>query len=156
MLATKRREVSVDEVSKAMRGLQVTAEDLKAAGLMTRGRTGRGRTYEVKQPSDRLPDLLKKLQPGLTLKHQQQTLFTEEGEIITHDVLLVDLLHLVIGLAAAGESVVPWLERFSGLRRQLRAALRFVRDVRPDWQNPIDRVLALIEGTPLLQLAEET
>ena len=156
VLAPKRREVSVDEVSKAMRGLQVTAEDLKAAGLMTRGRTGRGRTYEVKQPSDRLPDLLKKLQPGLTLKHQQQTLFTEEGEIITHDVLLVDLLHLVIGLAAAGESVVPWLERFSGLRRQLRAALRFVCDVRPDWQNPIDRVLALIEGTPLLQLAEET
>ena len=28
VLAPKRREVSVDEVSKAMRGLQVTAEDL--------------------------------------------------------------------------------------------------------------------------------
>jgi len=156
VLVSKRREVAVDEVSKAIRGLQVTAEDLKTAGLMTRGRTGRGRTYEVRQPSDRLADLLKRLQPGLTLKVQQQTLFTEEGEIIAHDVLLVDLLHLVIGLAAAGESVVPWLERFAGIRRQLRAALRFVRDVRPDWQNPIDRVLALIEGTPLLRLAEES
>ena len=139
-----------------MCGLQVTADDLKSAGLITRGRTGRGRTYEVKQPSDRLADLLKRLQPGLTLKHQQQTLFTEEGEIIAHDVLLVDLLHLVIGLAVAGESVVPWLERFAGIRRQLRAALRFVRDVRPDWKDPIDRVLALMEGTPLLHFAEET
>jgi len=156
VLANKRREVSVDEVSKAMRGLQVTAEDLKATGLMTRGRTGRGRTYEVKQPADRLSDLLKQREPGLTLKHEQQTLFTEEGEAIVHDVLLVDLLHLVIGLAVSGESVVPYLERYPGLRRELRAALRFVRDVRPDWHDPIDRVLALIEGTPLLRLAEDT
>jgi hypothetical protein len=67
---------------------------------------------------------------------------------------LVDLIHLVIGLAQAGESVVPWLERFAGLRSQLGAALRYVRDIRADWKEPIERVLALIEGVPLLTNVE--
>jgi hypothetical protein len=67
---------------------------------------------------------------------------------------LVDLIHLVIGLAQAGESVVPWLERFARLRGQLAAALRYVRDIRADWKESIDRVLALIEGAPLLREME--
>jgi hypothetical protein len=50
--------------------------------------------------------------------------------------------------------VVPWLERFAGLRGQLGAALRYVRDIRADWKEPIDRVLALIDGVPLLTNVE--
>ena len=57
-------------------------------------------------------------------------------------------------LAAAGESVVPWLERFAGLRPQLKSALRFVRDLRPDWKEPTSKVLALLEGAPLLRAME--
>jgi hypothetical protein len=156
VLADKKREVSVDEVSKAVRGMQVTADDLKDAGLLIRGRTGRGRTYEVKQPSERLAELVKQLQPGLALRQTQGVLFTEEGERIVHDIPLVDLVHLVIGLAAAGESVAPWLERYAEMRRPLRVALRFIRERRQDWSVPIDRVLALLEGAPLLRHAEET
>ena len=156
VLADKKREVSVDEVSKAVRGMQVTADDLKEAGLLIRGRTGRGRTYEVKQPSERLAELVKKLHPGLTLKQTQGVLFTEQGESVFHDILLVDLVHLVIGLAMSGEPVTPWLERYAEVRRPLRAALRFVRETRQDWKAPIERVLALMEGAPLLRQAEES
>ena len=81
-------------------------------------------------------------------------MFTEEGKVIAYDILLVDLLHVMIGLAAAGESVVPWLERFAGLRPQLKAALRFVKDLRLDWKESVDKVLALLEGAPLLRAME--
>ncbi|MBI4488884.1 MAG: DUF1156 domain-containing protein [Deltaproteobacteria bacterium] len=154
VLAGNRSEITIDAVSKALRGMQVSVEDLKDSGLVVRGRTGRGRTYEVKQPSQRLADLLKQYQPGLNLRAVQGALFTTENESIVYGITLVDLLHLVLGLAAAGESIVPWLERFAGLRPQLRAALRFVRDLRADWREPIDRVLALIEGAPLLRELE--
>jgi len=154
VLAPIRNEITVDALSKAVRGVQVSIEDLKDAGLIVRGRMGRGRTYEVKQPSQRLGDLLRQYQPGLKVRNTQGDLFTSEGEAIFYDIALVDLLHLVIGLAAAGESVVPWLERFGGLRNQLRAALRFVRDIRPDWREPIDRILDLIDGAPLLRQIE--
>jgi putative DNA methylase len=155
VLAPIRNEIMMDAVSKTARGMQVSIDDLKEAGLVVRGRTGRGRTYEVKQPSQRLGDLLAQYQPGLKLRTSQGELFTSEGQTIFYDIPLVDLVHLVIGLAQAGESVVPWLERFAGLRSQLGAALRYVRDIRADWKEPIDRVLALIEGAPLIRQIEE-
>ncbi len=156
VLAPIRNEITVDAVSKAARVMQVSVEDLKGADLIVRGRTGRGRTYEVKQPGQRLPDLLRQYQPGQRVRTTQGELFTSEGETIFYDIKLVDLLHLVLGLATAGESVVPWLDRFGVLRPQLRAALRFARDIRSDWREPIDRVLALIEGAPLLRAMEDT
>jgi putative DNA methylase len=155
VLAPIRNEVMMDAVSKAARAMQVSLDDLKEAGLVVRGRTGRGRTYEVKQPGQRLGELLAQYQPGLKLRTTQGELFTSEGQTIFYDIPLVDLIHLVIGLAQAGESVVPWLERYAGLRNQLAAALRYVRDIRADWKEPIGRVLALIEGAPLIRQIEE-
>lgn len=154
VLADKRREITMDEVSKTVRGMPITAEDLKDAGLLVKGRTGRGRTYEVKQPSERLPDLLRQYRPGQSFRETQGELFTGEGKVVAYDILIVDLLHVMIGLAAAGESVVPWLERFAGLRPQLKATLRFVKDLRPDWKESVDKVLALLEGAPLLRAME--
>jgi hypothetical protein len=154
VLAPIRNEVMMDAISKTTRGMQVSIDDLKEAGLVVRGRTGRGRTYEVKQPTQRLGDLVAKYQPGLKVRATQGELFTSEGQTIFSDIPLVDLIHLVIGLAQAGESVVPWLERFAGLRGQLGAALRYLRDIRADWKDPIERVLALIEGAPLIRQME--
>jgi putative DNA methylase len=156
ILAPIRNEVMMDAISKTARGMQVSVDDLKEAGLVVRGRTGRGRTYEVKQPAQRLGELLAQYQPGPKLRATQGELFTAEGQSIFYDIPLVDLVHLVIGLAQAGESVVPWLERFAGLRSQLGAGLRYVRDIRGDWKEAIDRVLALIEGAPLLRHMEGT
>jgi len=155
VLAPIRNEVMMDAISKSARGMQVSVDDLKDAGLVVRGRTGRGRTYEVKQPAQRLGELLAQYQPGLKLRVTQGELFTSEGQTILYDIPLIDLVHLVIGLAQAGESVVPWLERFAGLRSQLGAALRYIRDIRADWKDAIDRVLALIEGAPLIRQIEE-
>ena len=66
LLAQHRREVAVDKISKSTRALQVSVEDLKKAGLIVRGRTGRGRTYEVKQPRERLGALLERLQEKIS------------------------------------------------------------------------------------------
>jgi putative DNA methylase len=154
VLAANKNEISIDNISKALRGVQVSIGDLKEAGLVVRGRTGRGRTYEVKQPTQRLSDLVAKYQPGLKMRAIQGELFSAEGQTIFYDIPLVDLIHLVIGLAQAGESVVPWLERFAGLRSQLGAALRYLRDIRADFKEPVERVLALIEGAPLIRQME--
>ena len=52
--------------------------------------------------------------------------------------------------AEAGEPIWPWIERFPDRQAELRAGLRFLRDERADWAGAIDRVLAVVEGAPLL------
>ena len=81
-------------------------------------------------------------------------MFDDVGDPVIRDLKLVDLIHLLIGLADAGESVAPWLERFSGERPKVRAALRFISDVRPDWKGPISRILPLIDETFLFNHVE--
>ena len=148
LLAEHRREVNVDKISKSTRALQVSTDDLKKAGLIVKGRTGRGRTYEVKQPRERLEDVLSILRAKTG--ETQEELF--EGELPSNNkVLLVDLLHALIALSDAGESVLPWLERFDARRSEILAGLRYVRQLRSDWEGAIDRVIGVIEGAPLLR-----
>ena len=148
LLMPVRGEVGVDKVNKGLRAMQVNTEDLKKAGLIIRGRTGRGRTYEVKQPLDRLEDIGKRLRKAYE-RPAQGVLFQDNPRLVTAAVPLVDLLHVLIALAEAGEPIWPWIERFPDRQGQLRAAFRFLRDERADWAGAIDRVLAVIEGAPL-------
>ena len=148
LLMPVRGEVSVDKVSKGLRAMQVNTEELKRAGLIIRGRTGRGRTYEVKQPRDRLEDARKRLQKAYE-QTVQSVLFQDDPALAPTTAPLVDLLHALIALADAGEPVLPLLERFPSSHAVLRAGCRFLRDERADWATAIDRVLAVIEGTPL-------
>ena len=152
LLMPVRGEVGVDKVNKGLRAMQVNTEDLRKAGLIIRGRAGRGRTYEVKQPLDRLEEARKRLQTAYE-QTAQNVLFQDDPAPVTATVPLVDLLHALIALADAGEPVLPWLERFPGRRAALRAGLRFLRDERADWSAAIDRVLAVIEGAPLFNRA---
>jgi putative DNA methylase len=152
LLAEHRREVNMDKTNKGTRAVRVSTEDLKKAGLIIRGRTGRGRTYEVKQPNERLEAVLGKLRKG-RLPAAQGVLFDETSLPNGQKVPLVDLLHALIALADASESVLPWLERFGTRRTEILAGLRFVRDLRSDWAAAIDRVVAVIEGAPLLRQA---
>ncbi len=150
LLASRHTEVSVDKLSKGLRAMQVTAEDFKKAGLITRGRATRGRAYEVKQPRARLEQALERLQkvaPNLA----QAALFDASSADDWGDLHLVDLLHALIGLSEAGESVLPVVERFESRGAAIIAGLRFVRTERADWHAAIDRVLAVIEGAPLLR-----
>ena len=152
LLMPVRGEVGVDKVNKGLRAMQVNTEDLRRAGLIIRGRTGRGRTYEVKQPLDRLEEARKRLQKAYE-QTAQSVLFQDDPAPAAATAPLVDLLHALIALADAGEPVLPWLERFPGRRAALRAGLRFLRDERADWSAAIDRVLAVIEGAPLFNRA---
>ena len=152
LLMPVRGEVGVDKVNKGLRAMQVNTEDLRKAGLIIRGRTGRGRTYEVKQPLDRLEEARKRLQKAYE-QTAQSVLFQDDPAPAAATAPLVDLLHTLIALADAGEPVLPWLERFPGRRAALRAGLRFLRDERADWSAAIDRVLAVIEGAPLFNRA---
>lgn len=151
VLMEKKMEINFNDLSKALRGVQVSTEDLKKAGLIIKGRTGRGRFFKVKQPEERLTDLKGRLEPAFSPGKPQFTLFDEMNRPIVHNANLVDVVHLLIGLAWSGESVVPWLERYSSLRPKLKAALSYVRDQRKDWKEYIDRVMNLLEGKPLLR-----
>ncbi len=156
VLVENKTEINVNDLNKALRTVQVSTDELKKAGLITKGRTGRGRFFKVKQPDERLSLLKEQLEPAPSLENKQFTLFDEMNRPIIQSVSLVDLLHLLIGLAWAGESIVSWLERFSSHRPKLKAALLYIRDRRKDWQEYIDRVLNLVEGRPLLRVKGET
>jgi hypothetical protein len=91
---------------------------------------------------------LQKVAPNLA----QAALFGANADDDWGDLHLVDLLHALIGLSEAGESVLPVVERFESRRAAIIAGLRFVRTERADWHAAIDRVLAVIEGAPLLRM----
>src|SRR5450759_1066362 len=73
-LMPRRSEVPVDTLSKDLRALQVSIDDVKNAGLVIRGRTGRGRTYEVKQPEERLEAAMEAL-AKVSARQAQPNLF---------------------------------------------------------------------------------
>ncbi|MGQ0652823.1 MAG: DUF1156 domain-containing protein [Betaproteobacteria bacterium] len=147
-LMPRRAEVTVDSLSKDLRALRVSIEDVKNAGLVVRGRTGRGRTYEVKQPEARLEAAMDAL--GTVNARQAQTkLFDDAGR--PRDLMMVDLWQALIALASAGESVLDLLEQFRAQWPEIAAGLRYCRTARSDWERPIARVLAIMEGAPLLE-----
>jgi putative DNA methylase len=152
LLMPVRTEISVDRISKGLRAMQVSLEDFKKAGLIVRGRVGRGRTYEVKQPRERLQAAMEQLNKASRSELQGQ-LFDGDNAAANRDFFLVDLIHALIALADAGESVLPLLQQFRPRWLQIAAGLKFVRDVRSDWEPAISRVLAVMEGAPLLREA---
>ncbi len=145
-LMPRRAELSVDGLSKDLRALQVSVDDVKNAGLVVKGRTGRGRTYEVKQPNQRLEAALASLN-SVAGDQAQVKLFEDNGA--PEGLMLADLWQALIALANAGESVLPLLEKFRGQWPEIAAGLKYCRRVRSDWEPAIDRVIAVMEGTPL-------
>jgi putative DNA methylase len=147
-LMPKRAEIAVDAFSKDLRALQVSIDDVKDAGLAVRGRAGRGRTYEVKQPAQRLEAALAALHGGAA-NESQVKLFPDKRPL--DDLMFVDLWQALIALSDAGESVLPLLEKYRAQWPEIAAGLRFCRHVRSDWASAIDRVIAVMEGAPLLR-----
>jgi len=149
VLVDVKAEININDLNKALRAMQVTTDDLKNAGLIIKGRTGRGRFFKIKQPTERLNSLKERISHPGPRPPGEGRVRDKEPLPVAFDMPLVDLVHLLIAAAWAGESVAPWLERFSHLRPKVRAALRYVRDRRTDWKEYIDRVLNLIDGAPL-------
>jgi hypothetical protein len=143
------KEVKSDEVHKATRGILEPA-DLIEAGLMIRGRTGRGRTYEVKQPAERLTALMERFHDGAP--DPQPNLFGEiEYPKEKRGTLFIDRVHLLLGLVEAGENILPWLTRFRGEMPQIRAALKYLESRNKSLAPACRKVLGLVEVGPLFK-----
>lgn len=147
-LMPRRSEIAVDALSKELRALQMGVDELKNAGFVIRGRAGRGRSYEVKQPQERL-EAARTALARVAARQAQPALFVETGQ--PEGLLMADLWQALIALAEAGESVIDLLNGFKPQWPTIAAGLRYCRDARSDWAQPIDRVLAVMEGTPLFR-----
>ena len=57
-----------------------------------------------------------------------------------------------MGLAEAGENVLPWLDRFRGLTPQIRAACEYLRQRNPAFAPLIQKILGLMDPGPLFRV----
>jgi len=118
----ERKEVKTDEVHKVTRGI-LEPEDLIEAGLIIKGRAGRGRTYEVKQPTERFQQLEAKFR----VERAPELELIEDGRPKAKGrVYFIDYVHFLMALAEAGENLTPWLDRFRGEYPRLRAACEYL------------------------------
>jgi putative DNA methylase len=149
----KLKEIKADDVSKSTRGIIETGV-LRERGLIIKGREKRGRTFEVKQPSDRLQELKRIFH--LEWPSEQMDFFGSEGQtILPKDFIFVDCVHLLLGLAETGENLLPWLERFRGLRPQLRAALEYLEQRNPSFEKSAKTVLGLMDERALFTMQQK-
>ena len=137
------KEIKSDEVHKTTRRI-MEPEVLIKAGVMRKGRAKRGRTYEVKLPVERYKDLTK-LFKSKSKTLDQLSLFPELEEARFDNVALVDVLHYLMGLAEAGENLVPWLNEFKSIIPNIRVSFEYLLDKNPTFQSPINKVLRIIE-----------
>ncbi|GFP20788.1 hypothetical protein HKBW3S06_00015 [Candidatus Hakubella thermalkaliphila] len=141
-----RKEVKTDDVHKATRGI-LEPDSLIKAGIMIRGRAGRGRSYEVKQPLERFVSLLEKFKETTT---SQETLFGEiEPPKTKGKVYFIDYVHFLMALVEGGENVVPWLERFRGETPRLRAACEYLMARNKGFSTTLKKILDLMDVGPL-------
>jgi adenine-specific DNA methylase len=142
------KEVKSDEVHKATRGV-LEPGDLIEAGLITKMRAGRGRTYEVKQPSERLTQLQERF--SRMTPSAQESLFGDDLSGGSAVGLFVDRIHLLLGLAEVGENLLPWLDRFRAETPQIRAAMEYIERHSKHLAVACRKVLSLLEVGPLLK-----
>jgi putative DNA methylase len=142
------REIKSDDINKNTRAIQIDTAQLKKLGLIIKGRENRGRTFEVKQPIERLNDLKERFQ-SITLD-TQQNLFDENGTEakLPDDVLFVDCIHLLLGTVEAGDNVLPYLERFRGLRPEIRAACEYLIE-HNRYESTAKKIMSLIDERTL-------
>ena len=75
----------------------------------------------------------------------QLLLFPEFEEARFDNVALLDVLHYLMGLAEAGENLVPWLNEFRSIIPNIRVSFEYLLDKNPTFQSPINKVLSIIE-----------
>lgn len=142
-----RKEIKIDEVHKATRGI-LDPEDLMAAGLIIKGRAGRGRTYEVKQPVERFQSLLAKFRA----EPSSQPDFFEGGRPKSKGRhYFIDYLHLLMALTEGGEPLMPWLERFRGETPRLRAACGYLATRNKTFAPVLKKIRDLLDVGPLFK-----
>jgi len=142
------REIKGDDVHKATRGI-MEIDVLRNAGLIIKGRTGRGRTYEVRSPRERYNELWETF--GDAGAPVQRTLFGEEVSRNRGRVLFIDKIHFLMSVAEGGENLMPWLQRFRGDGPQIKAACEYLSERRRDWVPALKKILNLMDLGPLFR-----
>jgi putative DNA methylase len=142
------REIKSDDVHKATRGI-LEPDDLLKAGLIIKGRAKRGRTYEVKQPSQRFRELKEKF--DLNGGVYQSTLFADGMPVTNGKVSFIDHVHFLIGLAEGGDDLRPWMERFRGLTPQIRAACEWMLGRNPSLDPALRKILGWLDPGSLFR-----
>ena len=56
-----------------------------------------------------------------------------------------------MGLAEAGENLLPWLERWRGMTPQIRAVCEYLRQRNPTFTPVLDKILGFIDPGPLFR-----
>jgi hypothetical protein len=141
------KEIKSDNVNKVTKGI-CEPSTLMDRDLMIKGRAKRGRTYEVKQPLERLDVLRKKFGVGAT--KAQQELFDEEFDaVFVPGVVFIDYVHLLLGLVESGENVIDWLDKFRGRRPEIRAALEYMAQKNRGFADPVRKIMGLMDEKTL-------
>jgi hypothetical protein len=142
-----RKEVKTDEVHKVTRGI-LEPEDLIEAGLIIKGRAGRGRTYEVKQPAERAAQIEAKFRVQVS---PQLNLIEDPRPKTKGRVYFIDYLHLLMAKGEAGENLIPWLERFRGETPRLRAACEHLATRNRGFATTLGKIRDMLEVGPLFR-----
>jgi len=148
-LADKAFEIKGDELHKYTRGV-IEPDELLKAGLIIKGRTGRGRYYKIKSPAERFNEIQERLDERAG---SAQRALPGMEEAIAADasgkLLFIDYVHFLIALVEGGENLRPWMERFRGMTPQIRAACEYLRQRQPRFADACGKILKFIEVTPL-------
>jgi|GEM_PF-468350 len=160
----KKREVSVDSISKDTRGVfEVSDLTGHKPPLLRKGRVKGGRTYEVLTPTERIGGLMDKWMNGLMGESAVERLEQTELDLphaSTNPRIqqsgvgppLVDVLHVLVAQAELGERLDQLVERFRSQREAIRAALQYLKQRDPDrWQKSCDKLLPFYDDTMLAQ-----
>lgn len=148
-LADRAFEIKGDELHKYTRGV-IEPDELLRAGLIIKGRTGRGRFFKIKSPAERFGEIQEHLdresgQIQPTLPGMEEVVAAGSGGKIP----FIDYVHFLIALADGGENLRPWIERFRGMTPQIRAACEYLRAKQPRFADACGKILKFIEVTPL-------
>ncbi|MBA7612086.1 hypothetical protein ES703_19320 [subsurface metagenome] len=141
-----RKEVKSDDVHKATRGI-LEPDSLIKAGIMTKGRAGRGRSYEVKQPRDRFELIAEKFKD--TTPAQQNIFGETESPRVKGKVYFIDYIHFLMAVVEGGDNAVPWLERFRGETPRIRAMCEYMASRNKGFAPTLKKILDLIDVGPL-------
>ncbi|MBU4312939.1 MAG: DUF1156 domain-containing protein [Candidatus Omnitrophica bacterium] len=147
-LSWYKTEIKSDDVHKAVKGI-LDVQDLLDSSLIVKGRAKRGRTYEVKQPQQRLPEILEKFQD---IPMPQTNLFGEVEAVKTkRKVYFADKIQLLLALIMNKENILPWLERFRGESPQIRVALQFIAKKSKELAPHAKKIIEIMDVGPLFK-----
>jgi 16S rRNA G966 N2-methylase RsmD len=144
----EKKEIKSDEVHKATRGI-LEIGDLMKAGLITKGRVKGGRTYEVKSPMERYSSLSEKFR-GEKVDDQTE-MFGEDRKSPNSKHYFIDKIHFLMALAETKESLIPWLEKWRGESREIRAACTYLSGKRKEFSPVLAKITKMMEAGPLFR-----